>query len=181
MKAKGKTLVLATILVIFPTLAMAMDMNHDSMQKSTMTMDHGDMQQAATKHDSMPTMDHGGMNGMQMDADTVMLQTVTVDGVKGYAHLKDISKAMSKMGMKQTHHFMVMFSGTDGQTVASGIAAIKVTSPNGTTAKTAKLMGMKGGFGSDITLADPGSYTFEVGTKLNDGKKRKFVFHHTLK
>jgi hypothetical protein len=41
------------------------------------------------------------------------------------------------------------------------------------------LMQMGTGFGSDLSLGD-GMYTFEIGTKLEDGDKRQFsiMFHN---
>ncbi len=144
---------LATFAMLAPAVP-AMDMNHDT---------------AST------------MSSMQMQGDEIMLHGTTVDGVSAMAHLKDIRAAMAKMNMPQTHHFMVMF--TDAKTgtpVESGMAAVKVTDPSGATGKPVKLMAMAGGFGADVTLDKPGAYTFEVGTRLTDGKKRKFTFHYTM-
>jgi len=126
-------------------------------------------------------MNHGDMAGMKMDNDTVMLETIAVDGVEGSAHLKDIQAAMAKMAMPQTHHFMTMFTNTKGEPVNTGLAAVKITDPSGNTGKPIKLMGMGDGFGADVTLAVKGAYTFSVGTKLNDGEKRTFTFHYSVK
>jgi len=129
-----------------------------------------------------PAMDSGQMAGMSMDADTVMLPGKTVDGVRAMAHLRDIRAAMAKMNMSQTHHFMVMFTDAEtGKSLDSGLAAVKITDPQGTTSTPVKLMGMKGGFGADVTLDKPGIYTFDVATRFADGKKRQFQFHSPVK
>jgi hypothetical protein len=41
-------------------------------------------------------------------------------------------------------------------------------------------MGMEGHFGADIVLPEKGEYHFKVGTKLADGQKREYHFHHTV-
>ena len=131
-------------------------------------MDHGKMQ--GMDHGSMPAM-----NGM------MMLGNQTENGVTAMAHIKDIHEGMAKMGMDQTHHFMVMFTDTaTGKPIAEGTVAVKIKDPSGKVGKPIQLMGMNmgmgAGFGSDITLPAKGTYEFTVGTKLQDGKKRQFHF-----
>jgi len=122
---------------------------------------------------------HGDMN---MDSNAVFSETVTVDGVRAEAQLMDTREAMAKAGMEATHHFMVNFSNEqDGAAIENGAAAVKVTLPSGEETEAKKMMGMAGGFGADLTLKEPGSYTFTVGTKLADGKKRQFVFNGQVK
>lgn len=130
---------------------------------------------AETKHD-MAAMEKGTDS-------TIMLDAVQQDGVSAMAHLYDVSANMAKHGMKETHHMMVMFSDTkDGTPITSGTVAVKVTDPvTGIPCEPKRMMIMGDGFGTDVTIAAPGAYTFEVGTKLTDGKKRVFTFTHTKK
>ncbi|BCR05079.1 hypothetical protein DESUT3_21480 [Desulfuromonas versatilis] len=133
-------------------------------------------------HEKMEHQGHGAMEhgGMMMEGDMVMLGESTENGIKAMAHLKDVKAAMSKMGMTETHHFMVMFMDTaTGKPVESGMAAIKIKGPDGMKSEPIKLMGMEGHFGADVTLAAPGRYEFEIGTKLADGKKRNFQFEYS--
>ncbi len=127
-------------------------------------------------HDSEKAMDHSGMD---MGGDMIMLENDMKDGVMAMAHLLDISKKMKKLGMDQTHHFMVSFTDhKTNKTIDSGIVAVKLIDPSGHQHKAVKLIGMEGSFGSDIALDKHGEYTFEVGTKLADGTKRQFHFTH---
>jgi len=136
----------------------------------------------AMDHDKMAGMDHSTMAGMSGDAKMIMLNDNIQDGVKGSAHLADITKAMADMGMKATHHFMVMFTEVKGgKSIAGGVVAVKLTGPAGATGETTKLMAMGDGFGADMTLGKPGKYAFEVGTQLADGKKRQFHFEYIAK
>jgi hypothetical protein len=74
---------------------------------------------------------------------------------------------------------MVKFS-TEGESlqIAAGLAAVKIVDPEGNKINPLKMMGMEGSFGVDVELTKKGKYTFEVGTKLDDGKKRIFRFHY---
>ncbi len=134
---------------------------------------------------NMQNMQSGGgnnMSSMQMQGNAVMLPGSTVAGITAMGHLKDIRSAMQKMNMPQTHHFMIMLTDAKtGKPVDKGAAALKITDPTGATGKPIKLMAMTGGFGADVTLDKPGAYTFTVGTRLADGKKRSFTFHYTLR
>jgi hypothetical protein len=130
-------------------------------------------------HDKMEGMDHGGM---AMEGDMLMLGEDTEEGVKAMAHLKDVKEAMGKMGMPQTHHFMVMFMDVEsGKAIEAGTVAVKIKGPSGNEGEAIKLMGMQGHFGADIALSEKGVYTFNLGTKLADGKKRQFEFEFTFK
>jgi len=123
-------------------------------------------------------MDHGqDHSGMDMGGDTIMLDNDMQEGVMASAHLRDISKKMKKLGMNQTHHFMIMFTDHNTQkAIDTGIVAVKVIDPEGNEHKAVKLMGMEGSFGVDVALNKRGKYTFEVGTKLADNTKRQFRF-----
>jgi len=162
------TIIIASTLFFgLPLGALAMKgMEHG---KQAETMDHG-------------SMDHGNHDGMAMEGDMIMLGNAVEDGVKAMAHLKDVAAAMAKMGMDATHHIMIMFTDqASGDTIESGIAAVKIERPDGTESGPIKLMGMQGHFGADIELSEPGKYEFKVGTKLADGKQRQFEFEFTLK
>ena len=147
---------------------------------AALAMDHGSMEGM-----NKGGMDHGKMEGMQNGAmmnGMMMVGTQTEDGVQAMAHMKDIHEAMSKMGMDQTHHFMVMFTDAKtGKPITDGAAAVKITGPDGKTGEPVKLMQMEDGFGSDVALPQKGEYTFDVGTKLADGQKRTFEFKQNVK
>lgn len=112
-------------------------------------------------------MDHGSM-GME---GVVMLQDEVVDGVKGSAHLMDDEK-MGRM-------LMVMFTEEgSGKMISSGRVAVKIEDPDENVSEPLKMMKSKGMFGAGVKLDKKGVYNFKVGTKLSDGKKRTFHFHH---
>lgn len=135
----------------------------------------------AMDHDSMP-MEHGSMKmdrGMHMMGKPV--HTETVDGVKAKFSMMDIAAKMKGMGMKETHHIMVMFhDAKTGMMMSGGEARIKVVGPD-KSEQTKELMGMEGGFGADFTLAKPGKYGIMCKFKLADGKVRKTKFWYTVK
>jgi len=171
-KARNLIVTLAVLAMLPMAAGSAYAMQHMDHEKS---MDHGGMKM---DHDGMK-MDHGGMD---MHGDMIMLGDAEQDGVKAMAHLKDVKAEMSKMGMKTTHHLMVMFAGLDdGKPIDSGSAAVKYTGPDGVEHGPVKLMGMQGHFGADVELGSPGAYHFNIGTKLADGKKRQYEFDFDLK
>jgi len=182
-----KKLILISVLFAFvlsPVFVLAMDhskmkdMDHSKMED----MDHDkkkEMEHNTMDHSKMEGMDH---SGMAMDGDMVMLGTLVVDGVKASAHVKNVGKAMAKMGMKQTHHLMVNFVSVEkGAPIAKGKVAVKIKNPDESEAKPVKLMGMDGHFGADLVLQEKGVYHLYVGTKLEDGVKRQFHFHTEVK
>lgn len=140
----------------------------------------------AADHGSMAGMDHGsstaGMSHVSKGAGQILIGSDSRDGVRGTAHLDNIGKAMAELGRKETHHLMVTFKeDKGGNAVDSGAVAVKVTDPAGAKGEAIKMMAMEGSFGTDLTLAKPGKYTFEVGSKLADGKLRQFRFEYTVK
>lgn len=168
MKIMRKIVITLVLLVTLPLAAQAMQ--HAS---GAADMDH-----------SKTDMDHSkmGHEGTKMQGDMIMVGDAVQDGVKALVHLKDVKDAMVKMGMKETHHFMVMFVDVaTGQPVESGVAAVKVKRADAKEEETIKLMGMQGHFGADIELTGPGDYRFTIGTKLADDKKRQFDFDFRLK
>jgi hypothetical protein len=161
MKNTRKVIVTLVLLIVLPLAAQAMQHASGAAQ-----MDHS-------------KMDH---DGMKMEGDMIMIGDSVQDGVKAMAHLKVVKDAMAKMGMKATHHIMVMFVDVaTGQPVESGVAAVKVKEVDGKEEETIKLMEMQGHFGADIVLPDPGHYQLIVGTELADGKKRQFEYDFELK
>lgn len=165
---KVNTLLVALFLLSLPLAVGAMEgMKHEGMK-----MDDG------------KKMDHDMHKGHDMaaeGADFVEIGKDTQDGVvvtvKVKAYDEKTRATMEKMGMNATHHVMVFFADEKtGVAVTSGKAALKI---KGDDAKPAMLMQMGTGFGSDVNLTEMMT-TFEIGTKLEDGKKRQFeiMFHN---
>lgn len=183
MKKYAAILVMALFLGTLPLLAIAAEHEHGSMQGGSM-MKHGDMEHGKMEMDHSK-MDHGSMemhDGMNAAGGMLMLGEKTTDGVKAMAHMKDVRVSMAKMGMKTTHHFMLMFSDEkSGKAIDSGTVAVKITAPDGTTTGPTELMGMQGHFGADVVLDKPGKYLFKVGSRLADGTTRQYEFETTLK
>lgn len=130
------------------------------------------------------------MQGMAMKGDMTKIGEQVVDGVKAMAHImvygESARASMAKMGMDTTHHLMMLFVDVQsGRPITGGSAALKIQTKDGETSKPIKLMQMKmamgAGFGSDITLPEKGEFTFLVGTKLDDSKKRQFEFNFESK
>jgi type IV secretory pathway TrbL component len=143
---------------------------------------------AAAEHGSMSGMDHGssgsmaGMSHVSKGAGQILIGSDSRDGVRGTAHLDNISKAMAELGRKETHHLMVTFKeDKGGKGIDSGAVAVKVTDPAGAKGEAIKMLAMEGSFGTDLTLSKPGKYLFEIGSKLADGKTRQFRFEYTVK
>jgi hypothetical protein len=144
-------------------------------------MEHGDHgEKEKMDHAQMKDMKHGEHDGMGMEGDMVMLGEQTEGGVKAMAHLNDVREAMAKVGMKETHHFMVAFVDDSGEQVTEGTVAVKIKDPAGNETGPVKLMGMEGHFGADIVLEEAGKYEFMVGTKLKDGQTRQYHFEHIV-
>jgi len=103
-------------------------------------------------------------------------QKGVVATVKVKTYDEETKATMAKMGMSATHHVMVFFVDEASGKALGGMAAIKVKGQQG---KPAMLMQMRDGFGADVTLGS-GMSTLEIGTKLDDGKKRQFEvgFHN---
>jgi hypothetical protein len=118
---------------------------------------------AAGAMEGMQHGEHGKMGetkheGMMMGKGMVMLGDQTVEGVKAMAHLNDVKEAMAKMGMKETHHFMVAFVDAAGNPITEGTVAVKIEDP-AEDRRTDQTMGMEGHFCADIVLAEKGEYT----------------------
>jgi hypothetical protein len=185
MEAYMKKLKLATILfVILISAPLAVSaMSHQGHAAH----DHG--KAAETDHPGeMKPGDQGssqaekvGHKGMSSDGDMMIVGSMVSKGVRGMAHLKDVSATMADMGMKTTHHFMIAFIDEEtGEQIEAGTVALKITNPDAKVGDPIPLMGMDGHFGADVTLDMPGEYHFRLGTALADGTKRKYHFHHVV-
>jgi hypothetical protein len=178
-----KRLIIAVMAVVFaigmPSFVIAMShaeqgSDDKAMQKGhDMGMDHG----KEMSHDMHKDHAMGG------DDDFVEVGKDTQDGVVATVKVKTYDEetmaTMSKMGMEATHHVMVFFTDEkSGEAVESGKAALKVKG-SGESAKPVMMMLMGTGFGADVKLEGM-MITFEIGTKLEDGKKRQFEvgFHN---
>ncbi len=158
---KTITALLATaLLAVLPLAVAAQDHGSHGKKKDSGTHSHADHSAA---HDAM-----------------LLIGEQTVDGVEGMAHINDIRDAMAKMKMKETHHFIMMFTDKDGA-IETGTAALKIVDPSGKEGEAVRLVAMDGHFGADIVLPEKGKYLFKVGTKLPDGKTRQYEFSYTLK
>jgi hypothetical protein len=63
-----------------------------------------------------------------------------------------------------------------GELIEVGKVAVKIKAPDGKAESPLELLNMQDGFGADVDLAEKGVYQLQVGTELNDGKKRVFLF-----
>jgi hypothetical protein len=130
---------------------------------ASLAMDHG-------------SMDHGGMMSMGK-----LAHEEVVDGVKATFEVLDIKAKMKEMGMKETHHIMVVFTDArTGKKLSEGEVKVKVMAPD-KSEQTKDLTGMEGGFGSDFTLAQKGKYGVMCKFQLKDGKVRNVKFWYTVK
>ncbi len=117
-------------------------------------------------------------------AKTKMDQTSKVDGYQLEYKFIDMKEKMKGMNqqmdtMTATHHLMVYIKNAKGDTVAADKVGFLITGPDGKDQK-AMTMGMSGGYGSDIKLAEPGDYT--VKTKAIVGEQKIIdSFTYTIK
>ena len=148
--------------------------SHDH-EKAVETDHHGEM-----KHESHAS--HVEQVDVTSGGTMVIVGSMVSKGVKGMAHLNDVSATMEKMGLKTTHHFMIAFlDETTGEQIDTGTVALKITNPDAKVGETIELIAMEGHFGADVTLDMAGEYHFRLSTKLADGTKRKYHFHHVVK
>ena len=130
---------------------------------------------------AMDYEEHGGMEHCGMMSMGKMAHEEVVDGVKATFKVIDIKAKMEKMGMKETHHIMVMFTDAKtGKKLSEGEVTVKVLGPD-KAERVKELMGMEGGFGSDFVMAQKGKYGVMVRFKLKDGKVRTAKFWYTVK
>jgi phage tail sheath gpL-like len=161
MKKTAVIFVTALFAIVAPAAVMAAE--HD---QGSMPMDHGSMK-----------MDHGG--GMM--AMGKLAHEEVVDGVKATFNIIDIKAKMKEMGMKETHHIMVVFTDAkSGSKLSEGVVNVKVVGPD-KKEQVKELMSMEGGFGSDFTMPEKGKYGIMAKFKLRDGKVRSVKFRYTVK
>lgn len=156
-----------TTLIIAVTFALSASAVFAAMNHETMPMDHGNGS-LKMKHDGMMSM------GKRVHEEVI-------DGVKATFQIIDIQQKMKEMGMKETHHIMVMF--TDAKTkkmLVGGEAKIKVVAPD-KSEQIKDLMGMEGGFGSDFTMPTKGKYGVMCKFQMKDGKVRSAIFWYNVK
>ena len=160
---KTAAIIAATCFALSAPMASFAAMEHEH---GDMPMDHGSMK-----------MDHGG--GMM--ATGKLAHEEVVDGVKATFSVLDIKAKMKEMGMKETHHIMVMLTDAkSGGKLSEGEVKLKVTGPD-KKEQVKELMGMEGGFGSDFTMPEKGKYGVMAKFKLKDGKVRNVKFWYTVK
>lgn len=159
---KHFTIILTLCLTLVTTAALAM--HHEQGG-------HNHSQHQAATHQG-----HGEHSAM------LDLGSKAEKGVKATAHLKDVRAAMAKAGMKETHHFMVMFSDDKSdKALETGKVAVKIIAPDGAVTGPVELIGMDGHFGADVFLDQQGDYRFEIGSRLADGTTRQYEFKASLK
>lgn len=181
MKTRLSIIVAALFVLSLPLGAFAM--SHEKGEMEHKGHEHMEKMEHKDHDDHKGHDDHSGHGHGSMAAkgDMIVLGDDSDDDVKAMAHLKDVSEAMSKMGMDTTHHFMVMFvDEKTGEPINEGTVAVKFEGPNDRESGPVKLMGMQGHFGADLSLTEKGKYEFKVGTKLPDGEKRQFEFKYEL-
>jgi len=104
-----------------------------------------------------------------------------VDGIKVTFSINDYKGKMKAMGMKETHHIMVVFKDVkSGKELTTGEVKVKVMSPD-KSEQTKDLMEMGNGFGADFTMPAKGKYGIMAKFKLADGKVRAAKFWYTVK
>jgi hypothetical protein len=134
---------------------------------------------SAAEHGSME-MDHSGVMSMGK-----LIHTETVDGVKATFRLIDLKERMKGMempaGMKDTHHLMIMFADAKtGKMLSEGQVKVKIAGPD-KSEQVKTLMGMSGGFGSDVNLSVKGKYGIMTKFLLKGGKVRSSKFWYEVK
>ncbi len=136
---------------------------------------------SAAEHGSMNMdMDHSGTMSMG-----TMIHSETVDGVKVTFSLIDLKERMKgtamPAGMKDTHHLMIMFSDAkNGKKLSEGQVKVKIAGPD-KTEQIKTMMGMSGGFGSDVNLSKKGKYGIMTKFMLKDGKVMSSKFWYEVK
>ena len=164
-------------LLLLPiTVVASGDHGHDSMAQDHVDAVH---HQNGGKTDLHSGHDMPGGNGAMTADGMVVVGSMVSKGIKGTAQIKNVSVAMADMGMASTHHFMMSFVDEEtGNKIEGGSVALKITNPDAKISEPIELIGMDGHFGADIILDMEGEYHFRLGTKLDDGTKRKYHFHY---
>ena len=172
---KNLTIAFMTMFLVLslPMLALSASHGDQDMHKGhEMNMDNA----KEKAHDMHKGHDMSGDDFVEAGKDT---QDGVVATVKIKTYDEETVNKMKAMGMAATHHVMVFFTDEkSGEAVESGKAALKVKG-SGESAKPVMMMLMGTGFGADVKLEGM-MINFEIGTKLEDGKKRQFEvdFHN---
>lgn len=173
---KNLTIAFLTMFLVLslPMLALSASHGDQDMHKGhEMNMDNA----KEKAHDMHKGHDMSGDDFVEAGKDT---QDGVVATVKIKTYDEETVNKMKAMGMAATHHVMVFFADEkSGDAIVAGKAALKVKGSGDDSAKPAMLMLMGNGFGTDVNLEGM-MITFEIGTKLEDGKKRQFEvpFHN---
>jgi len=173
------TSALLALLLVWTVPGVQAGGGHDHM-KDTKGMQHEG--HGGPGHDMPHGHGSGGQDqGMHHGSGMVMVGQKTKGGVKAMLHLKDAREQMAKMGMKTTHHLMVMLTDTtSGTAIESGTVTTTIKTPSGREVRGLEMAGMQGHFGKDVTLTEPGTYEFTVDLVLADGRSRTFRFSHRV-
>lgn len=181
MKQLNRATLLLAVLILLPFSVFAMSHQdhaaHDH-EKVTGTGHSGEMNHH--DHEGSDAAD-SEQNGMSSKGAMLIVGSMVSKGVKGMAHLKNISPGMSNKDRQETHHFMIAFVDEEtGKLIGDGDVALKITNPDAKVGEAVELAGMDGHFGADVTLDMQGEYHFRLETKLSDGVGRKYHFHHRV-
>jgi hypothetical protein len=153
-------LLVFTLVAVLP--AMAQETDHGA---------HKAMKKAKTMADE--AMDHGKMDhGMPAKASDGRnwIRKAHVKGHHFAYELIDMREKMKDMpGMTNTHHLMVYVKDGNGNNIGKAKVGFLVKAPGGTSQKV-MCMGMGGGFGSDVNLGKPGTYTIKTKIAAGDVK-----------
>lgn len=156
-------------------------------------------------------MEHGSNGGKtlkgpmpEMGDSMIMLGEQVRSGVSAMTHLLALD---GKSGSSATHHLMVKFTDIASQkTLTKGDVKVTVVAPDAPAAKAhgepriiqyvvqmpldipegeagnlSDPMRMKGHFGTDVTLDQPGVWHFEIVADLPDGQIRQYDAHYRVK
>ncbi|OKY75843.1 MAG: hypothetical protein BM485_05765 [Desulfobulbaceae bacterium DB1] len=148
---------------------------------------HGGAPHDMSGHDmgghDMGTMDHSAQMGEKIQESTVEgyhLSYQLIDNLANLAAAQQAGKAANiDLAKVKSHHLMLHITAPDGAQAADGTVGFLVKGPDGVE-QTVMTMPMSGGYGADIELRTPGSYTIKSKAAL-DGKKLLDQFTYTSK
>jgi hypothetical protein len=186
MNKKRIGLIAALVLLTLPTVGWTADQGATGMggQSSSPSKTQQIAQTAQATQATQPLQPAQTSQSMQSMQGQIPLGDDTQYGVKATGRLVQVSPA-TQTGAQATWDFMVIFrDATNGATLTEGLVALKITDPSGATGAPLKLnpetVGAEKGFGTGVTFTTPGTYQFEVGSRLADGHKRQFNFTYLL-
>ncbi len=115
-----------------------------------------------------------GMSDKAMETSAEMM--IHSSMVKHYAldykliDMREKLKGMKGMPeMKATHHLMLFVKTHEGVAVTDAMVGYLLKNPDGTLQK-AMTMGMSGGYGADVNLGQPGTYTIKAKALVGKDK-----------